>query len=106
MTAVDHYGSPYEAADMCLGSQLETAPVPDTPLLASNTDEEHDDRIPVYIEASPGCDCLDGAQAGSRCVCYRSESMSCACHASQRHSAGRDIILGGEVFAGAAAADQ
>ena len=49
MTAAE-YGSPYEAADMCLGSQLDTAPVPDTPLLASSTEDEHDDRIPVYIE--------------------------------------------------------
>ncbi len=51
MTAVD-FGSPYEAADMCLGSQLDAAPVPDTPLLATATDDEHDDRIPVYIEVS------------------------------------------------------
>ncbi len=51
MTATE-YGSPYEAADMCLGSQLDTAPVPNTPLLASAPDDDHDDRIPVYIEVS------------------------------------------------------
>ena len=49
MTAVE-YGSPYEASDMCLGSQLDTAPITDTPLLAAITDDEHDERIPVYIE--------------------------------------------------------
>ena len=61
MTAVD-FGSPYEAADMCLGSQLDTAPVPDTPLLASTPDDEHDDRIPVDIEVSSGCSSFGGAR--------------------------------------------
>ena len=49
------YSSPYEASDMCLGSQLDTAPVPDTPLLASVADDEHDDRIPVHIEVTASC---------------------------------------------------
>lgn len=73
MTAVEH-GSPYEAADMCLGSQLDTAPIPDTPLLASVTDDEHDERIPVYIEVTAPRDTKTTAadEAASNLTCLQS----------------------------------
>ncbi len=47
---VAEYDSTCDASDMCLGSQLDTAPTADTPLLAAVADDEHDERIPVYIE--------------------------------------------------------
>jgi hypothetical protein len=54
MTAAE-YESTCDASDMCLGSQLDAAPVADTPLLAAIVDDEQDERIPVYIEVTLAC---------------------------------------------------
>ena len=67
MTAAE-YESVNETSDMCLGSQLDTAPVANTPLLAAIVDDEHDERIPVYIEVMYACSRLQNMLESLSCI--------------------------------------